>query len=347
MRSKILLPAALLLAVALLYGPFLRSPLVFDDVYSFLDDTLIRYGNGDFPFTPRWLAYFTLGLSHRLFGLDMPGYRLPSLVLHAGVAIALYAFLHRLWRMVLPAQEAGRLPYAAMAFFAALIFALHPVAVYGAAYLIERTIVMATLFALLMWWAFLRGLDSGRMPWFWASAVFYALALSCKEHVIMAPAVSAALLLLWWRTHGMQRGDPLRAWLLRLAPVFVAYAVMAVFVVLQVKGVLGSIYEPQGADTAGQVSGLGENGALIFPLSVFNQGALFFKYLGLWLVPGPLWMSVDMREPFATSFWVWPQTLGFAAFVAYPLVSVALLWRGGRLGLLGFALLGAMAAVCH
>jgi tetratricopeptide (TPR) repeat protein len=78
---------------------------------------------------------------------------------------------------------------------------------------------------------------------------------------------------------------------------------------------------------------------LVYPLSVFNQGALFFKYLGLWLMPNPLWMSVDMREPFVTSFWVWPQTLGFAAFVVYPLVSFALMWRGGRLGLLGFGLL--------
>src|ERR1700690_2779675 len=85
-------------------------------------------GNGDIPFSLRWLPYFTLGLSHKLFGPDMPGYRLPSLLLHAGVAIALYAFLRQLWRAILPAQQAGRLSYSGIAFFAALIFALHPVA---------------------------------------------------------------------------------------------------------------------------------------------------------------------------------------------------------------------------
>lgn len=154
----------------------------------------------------------------------------------------------------------------------------------------------------------------------------------------MAPAVSAALLLVWWRTHGKARSD-LRAWLSRLAPVFLAYAVMGLYVVLQVKGYVGRTYEILGPDTAAQLSGGQVDKRLMYPLSVLNQGALFFKYLGLWLVPDPAWMSIDMREPFVTSFWAWPQTLGFAAFVAYPLAAVALMWRGGRLGLLGFALI--------
>lgn len=338
-RASILAPVVVLVAVALLYGGFLWSPIVFDDVYIFRDDTLIRYGNGDFSLGPRWLPYFTMGLSRRLFGLDLIGYRIPSLLLHAGVAIALYAFLQQLWRAVLPAQTAGRLPYTGTALFAALIFALHPVAVYGAGYLIERTIVMATLFALLMWWAFLRGLERERTAWCWVSVLFYALALSSKEHVIMAPAVSAALLLLWWRTHGKDRGVNLRAWLLRLAPVFLAYAVMGLYVVLLMKGYLGRTYEILGPDTAAQLADWQVDKRLIYPLSVLNQGALFFKYLGLWLMPDPAWMSVDMREPFVTSFWAWPQTLGFAVFVAYPVVAIALMWRGGRPGLLGFALI--------
>lgn len=339
-RSQVLAQIFLLvLAVVLLYGGFLWSPIVFDDVYYFIDDTLLRYGRGDFDLGTRWLPYFTLGVSRQLFGLNLLGYRLPSLFLHAGVAIALYVFLQQLWRGILPAQEAGRLPYTWLAFFAALIFALHPVAVYGAGYLIERTIVMATLFALLMWWALLRGLDHNRTAWLWASVIFYALALSSKEHVIMAPAVSAALLLVWWRTHRSNRGDTLQSWLLRLAPIFLVYGLMALIVILNVKGILGKIYEPQGADAALQFSDLQLDADLVYPLSVLNQGALFFKYIGLWLAPNPAWMSVDMREPFATSFWAWPQTLGFVAFLAYPLMALALMWRGGRLGLLGFALL--------
>jgi hypothetical protein len=198
---------------------------------------------------------------------------------------------------------------------------------------------MATLFALLMWWAFLRGLERERSTWLWASVGFYALAITSKEHVVMAPAVSAALFLLWWRTQGKAHGGDLRAWLMRLLPVFLAYGVMALYVVLIMKGILGTVYEPQGADSATFLADLTLDPDLVFPLSVFNQGGLFFKYLGLWLMPNPVWMSVDMREPFATSFWAWPHTLGFAAFVAYPFIALALIWRGGRTGLLGFAML--------
>jgi tetratricopeptide (TPR) repeat protein len=337
-RLPVFAPFVLLLAVALLYGGFLRNPIVFDDVYSFLDDTLIRYGNGDFSFGPRWLPYFTLGLSRKFFGLDLVGYRLPGLLLQVAVAIALYAYLKQLSRMFLPEQQPGRLSYTAIAFLAALIFALHPVAVYAAGYLIERTVVMATLFALLMWLSLLRGLEHDRTIWLWVSVAFYALALSSKEHVVMAPAVSAGLCLLWWRTHS-NRIVSLPMWFMKLTPVFVAYAAMALYVVLLMKGYIARNYEILGADTAAQIDMGNIPAGMIYPLSVFNQAALFFKYLGLWLLPDPVWMSVDMRVPFATSFWVWPQTLGLAAFVAYPLMSIALIWRGGRLGLLGISLL--------
>jgi tetratricopeptide (TPR) repeat protein len=73
-------------------------------------------------------------------------------------------------------------------------------------------------------------------------------------------------------------------------------------------------------------------------LSILTQSGLFFKYLGLWLLPNPAWMSVDMREPFAMSLFGW-YTLGLIAFLAYFCTAVWLLLKQGRMGLLGFALL--------
>jgi tetratricopeptide (TPR) repeat protein len=49
-------------------------------------------------------------------------------------------------------------------------------------------------------------------------------------------------------------------------------------------------------------------------------------------------MSVDMREPFAMS-WFSPHTLGLVAFLGYFCGAVWLLLKRGSLGLLGFALL--------
>jgi hypothetical protein len=76
----------------------------------------------------------------------------------------------------------------------------------------------------------------------------------------------------------------------------------------------------------------------IYLLSILTQCGLFFKYLGLWLLPNPAWMSVDMREPFALSLFG-GHTLGLIAFLAYFCIAVWLLLKQGRMGLLGFALL--------
>lgn len=73
-------------------------------------------------------------------------------------------------------------------------------------------------------------------------------------------------------------------------------------------------------------------------LSILTQSFLFFKYLWLWLLPDPAWMSVDMRESFAASYLSW-HTLGLVAFLAYPCIAVWLLLKRGSIGLLGFAML--------
>ena len=64
-----------------------------------------------------------------------------------------------------------------------------------------------------------------------------------------------------------------------------------------------------------------------------------FKYLWLWLLPIPTWMSVNMLENFAARWWTWPEFAGLIGFVLYPLIAIRLLLKRGRCGLLGFALL--------
>jgi tetratricopeptide (TPR) repeat protein len=73
-------------------------------------------------------------------------------------------------------------------------------------------------------------------------------------------------------------------------------------------------------------------------LSVLTQSWLFFKYAGLWLLPNPRWMSADMREYFAASIDYF-HMVSFAAFFGWGAVAVRLLFKRGRLGLFGFAML--------
>lgn len=327
MHRPYVAPAIITLAVAVLYGWFLYNPIVFDDMYFFLPGVPERFIETASLHT-RVLGYATLSLGSRLLGNSLLGFRVASLLLHAGVAITLYFFLRQLQQT----NRDGKTGPAALALLAALAFALHPAAVYGAAYLVQRTTVMATLFALLSWVCVLRGLQAGQRKWLWASVGAYALAVLSKEHAIMVPAVSAALAVWWWRT---QPGKQTAVQLFRsLLPTMVGSCAIAVLVVLQLRGLLGGVYELDAPEMLPTISV-----EHAWPLSILTQSSLFFKYLLLWLLPNPMWMSVDMREPFAQSLAAWPALIGLLAFVIWPVIAAWLLWKGGRRGLLGFAML--------
>ena len=322
-----LLLAILLCAISLLYGQFLWNPIVFDDLPFFMLDKPGNQPVDDYRFSPfelRSLPYATLAWGKAAFGLDMLHFRIENLLLHAVVVITLFFFLQRLFDAVYGVRASSLLSSRVLAFCATLLFALHPVAVYAAGYLVQRTIVMATLFGLLAMLAWLYGSVRQKPLWLWASVPFYYLAVFSKEHAIMLPAVLLALTVLLhddWRAKLRQRWG-----------VFVALAAIAVFVIVAKKGLLGSVYEPYAPEMLDAGSGLN------YPLSVLTQAWLFFKYAGLWLFPNPAWMSVDMREPFAQSPWS-PYALAFVAFLAWGAGAFWLLMKRGRLGLVGFAML--------
>ena len=318
----------LLVAVAMLYGQFLWNPIVFDDKPFFMlgKHELDVY----LSFTPwklRWLPYATLAWTQHLLGRELIWFRLESLALHAATGIALFLFLEHLFGLVLKqdgAKPAG-MPHIWLAFFGALFFVWHPVAVYGAAYLIQRTIVMATLFSLLALYAYMRGLTENRPRWLWISVVLYCVAVFSKEHSVMLPAVMLMLTLLL--------EPPSAALGKRLWGVYAACALIAFFVLFQKLGLVGKVYEINAPEMLHEI----EVKHAYF-LSILTQSFLFFKYWWLWLLPDPGWMSVDMREPFATKIFS-PYLLALPVFLAYGLIGFRLLLKRGELGLLGFAML--------
>ncbi len=334
------IPVLMVLALAglALYGPFLSNPLVFDD-FSYFGDNIGDDLKSTSAFGLRWLPIASFGWIRALAGDAVVWQRLANLSLHIANCALLFLFLRRLFDATLapatpsPCVAAARpalaLPW--LAFFGALWFALHPVAVYGVAYLAQRTLLLATLFALATWMLFLEGLLRNQRRWLLASCASYLLAVLSKEHAIMVPAVALALLLLIRK--------PSRPLLIQVGPTFFLYALIAAFTFFQIKsgGIVGRAYEPNGLN---MLTELGISSQQAHALSVLTQGSLFFKYLLLWLVPNPGWMSVDMLEPFARSLWRWPQTPALLVFLLYPALALWLLLQRGRRGLLGFALLG-------
>ncbi|MDI1277016.1 hypothetical protein [Methylobacter sp.] len=326
---------ALCLPVTLLYGQFFWNPVVFDDIYFFDGSVHEHYLGKVFSFDLRWLPYATLEWTRSLFGLDLIGFRLGNLALHLATTITLFLFLRRLFERVLPANDENNKTLSPhwLAFFGALIFALHPTSVYAAAYLVQRSTLMATLFVLLTWRLFLEGLIRDNYRWLLASAFTYFLAVLSKEHAVMAPMATIALLLL-------VNNQPNRQRLMLIWPTFMLYGLIGGFVVFQIKSrhILGQAYEPIAANYM-SLLGPDFDVHLAYPLSMLTQSFLFFKYLWVWIVPSPAWMSVDMPQAFARNLWSWPEVAGLIGFIFYPIVAVRLLLQRGIKGLLGFALL--------
>lgn len=320
---------SLLALVALIYLPFLDNPFVFDDLNFFSGNIPSSFAYSQFHFDLRWLPYASLGWTWALF-LDAPHFfHLGNALLHAANVLLLFLLLRQLIRLTAPANQ--KINYSDWgAWLGALFFACNPVAVYAVGYVIQRSILMATLFTLAMQLAYLRGLVSGQKRWLALSLLFYFLAVFSKEHSLMAPAIVIAVTIL---LRSNIRADWRALW-----ATWLGYLIIGIFVVLRAKGVFGVAYEHDAAMLFEQQD-IVETSATLHLLSVFTQAGLFFKYLFLWWLPNPAWMSVDMRETFTSSWTAWQGWLKAAGFMLYGALACKLLLHRGRTGLIGLALL--------
>ena len=321
---------SLIAAVCLVYLLFLGNAFFFDDLHFFTGDVLNKYAHSYFFFDLRWLPYASLGWTAALFSDVVPHFfHLGNLLLHLANAILLFYLLRLIVGAVIP-DSTDSPALVRGAWLAALIFAVHPVAVYAVGYVVQRSILMATLFVLLMQLVYLRALLTGRTRWLALAVLCYFFAVFSKEHSVLAPVVLLAMTsLLKEKIVAPQRA----LWL-----TWGAFFVVAVLVTLRARGVLGSPYEAMAAELFEQ-QGVIASTPMLHILSAMTQAGLFFKYLLLWLLPNVSWMSVDMREPFVSTLSDWRGWVGLSAFIAYGVIAIRLLLRGGAFGLLGFALL--------
>jgi protein O-mannosyl-transferase len=321
---------AIVAVAAALYVPFLGNPLVFDDKIFFSGHRFSYYATHPLGLDLRLPPYFTLTFT-QTFWSGVVVQRIVSLFLHMGCALALYRLLLDLQESALPASSGA--DRALRAGIGAAAFALHPVAVYGAAYLVQRSIVMATFFGLLSAILFLRGLRRGSHADALSAALLFSLAVLSKEHAVL---LAAAVVPVAFLERGRKR------FALRHAAIYLAAcAPAAIFVTLRSLGVIGGVYEEGfNAITAQIAAASGEQiGPHTLFLSAVTQAGLFFKYLGLWLWPDPAAMSIDVRVDFVAGWtpgWIAAKIIAFAASGA---LGVALLLRRGATGLAGFGLL--------
>jgi protein O-mannosyl-transferase len=322
-----ILSLLLLLITAALYLPFVENPLVFDDQPLFMVDAFGKMPVSSFEFTIselRSLPYVSLSWTQRYLGPEIMYLRTGNWLLHAATAIVLFGVLRLLLEKTATKSEPGSLTPVQASFAAALLFALNPVSVYATGYLVQRTILMATLFGLLAIWSYVKGNADRRPVWLWISVVCYYLAVYSKEHAVMLAFV-LPLTSYWLHPDWRQRVKQ------QVLPVLALFLI-AVSAVLARKSLMAATYEPTTLDA------LGFNpGPMAYPLSVVTQCGLFFKYLGLWLAPSINWMAIDMPQQQAESL-LSLNLIGPMVYLVWGGVGLLLLKRRGMLGILGMAM---------
>jgi len=242
------LPAALIVAAALLaYWPALRGGYIWDDEVLIVKNRDVRAEDGLLRvwFNRKSLEYLPLTysmhwLEWRVFKGSATGPHVINVLLH-GLSAALLGFV--LQRLRVPG-----------AWLAALLFALHPVAVASAAWLSERKNTLSMVLYLGSILAYLHFEDvpdragpqhddtaKGQRHYFLSLGLFL-LALLAKTSVVMLPVV--LLLLAWWR-----RGKVAGRDLLRTVPFFaLSLALGLVTVWFQWHNAIGQeVARPEGA----------------------------------------------------------------------------------------------------
>ncbi len=185
---------ALCLLITLSYLPATWAGLVWDDVVLTMAQPLQHLsGLWDIWFAPRslsqfeghyWpLLYTSFWLENRLWGVTPVGYHIVNLVLHGLVTVLL-------WRLLLRLAVPG-------AWFAAAVFAVHPLHVESVAWIIGRKDVLASLFYLACVLSYLHFIEARRRRFYAAALALFMAGLLCKSILVTLPV--SLLIWHWWQ----------------------------------------------------------------------------------------------------------------------------------------------------
>jgi len=188
-------PAALFLIAASVFITYTNTfyvPFQFDDLSSIVENRNLRSLKtaAAHIYERRGVTDFTFALNYAFGGLNVAGYHAVNILIHALAAIAAYFFVFQTLKLVDETVEDGRARK--LAFFASLLFALHPIQTQAVTYIVQRQESLASLFyliALLFFIAGARRKDKAvRSALYACTAASYALAFHSKEMAFTLPA---------------------------------------------------------------------------------------------------------------------------------------------------------------
>jgi protein O-mannosyl-transferase len=315
------------LLLAALYSLSLQSAFIFDDASVRLAGFQDTYRN-PFVLRTRALSYATFVWVEDVFGARHAIWqRVVNVLLHLGVCVSLVAFYRRFTaHFELPMNDKSTPSVSLRSHSLALLiavayFAFNPMATYATAYLVQRSMLMCTLFGVLALICVLKAAQrEGRHYWLFAG-ILYLCAFFSKEYVVMLPLAAAAVYI-------VVRRPPAHA-IAVAATIFAAIGSTAGYFLWQRFGaVIGTPFDELSVAFVRQLQTQSPNiKAEVWPLSILNQMVFFFEYGWLWFFPNVNAMSIDMRPPFPLQLTEAKYVVAAIAYVVVALCAVLMLLR--------------------
>ncbi len=269
-----------------LYWPSVHTPYFFDDFEFFRHAEGARVFAAPAWWSRRFISYLTFYWIDQIFPQKIEVQRLFSLALHAGNAFLLFLLLRRVTALL-------SISWGVVA-AGVTWFAISPAAFHAVAYLQQRSIVLATFFALLSWLAWIRFLSTSSLTRWVALAVSggaFLLAIFSKEQATTA-LLGHFVFLLWF----LPRAQRLKALGGGVLLLIVGVGVVALFFAGAVQSYFARALTqlPPWWVDAFRGEPLGET-MVLWLLAVLMEAKAFFYCLAVWLVPIPGWMAIDLR----------------------------------------------------
>lgn len=327
--TKHLLPIALLLFAAIV--PYLNSlpnSFHFDDFPEIVDNEGIRSLHGLWQARPlgRWLTYATYFVNYWLHGLSwLPGWHLVNIFAHAGCVLLLYQLLNGLCQSTLGLRQFDKHnTFRTPAFCAAILFAVHPLASEPVNYLQARCVLLYTFFTLVALYSVVRLHQSRRL---WPKLLFAATAtlaiglaaVSKPVGLFFAIALPLLYIFVVWLP-----ASPRKRHLLVSGIGFVS-----------VTGCLAGIWLVR----ANIWDGILDRFRGDLPQYFFAQWLIFWRYIGLAVLPLPSRLNVDHTVDYRPYTWSDGEVIlsMIAVFIVVVMPAACLLRRRPAIGFLFLA----------
>jgi len=338
----------------LIYSNTFHSPFILDDAHQIYENPYIRMTDFSWrifsdvmkgPSASRPLAHFSFAINYYLHRYNLPGYHLVNLIIHLMTGILLFLFFRATLRVcaqnhIVAMDKNNRL--FSIAFFAAMLWMIHPVNTQSVTYVVQRMNSMAAMFYILSLWLYTKarlyqqrraGADTPLSKkkrvvgmYFAGCAVSGVCALASKQNAAVLPLF---IVLYEWFFFQDLRNPFSRKRMLWVLCGLVVFAVIALMYL--------------GGDPADRILSGYDRRDFNLPQRLMTELRIVIYYISLLLLPRPGRLNLDYDYPLSDSLTSPATTLiclvsilslilfAFRAAKPHRLVSFGILWFFGNL----------------